>query len=62
MNPDRGQEIEALYRLSRDPAKRAAALAGANAEMRRAVEALIEAEGSATKTQTAVLSNLALTR
>ena len=52
MTPERWQQVEALYRAARDPAKRAAVLAQAEPEIRREVEALLaqEATGS-TQTQ-----------
>ncbi len=53
MNPDRWQQIEALYRAAREPQKRAAVLAGADPELRREVEALLAREATGS-TQTIV--------
>jgi eukaryotic-like serine/threonine-protein kinase len=53
MNPDRWQQIEALYRAARDPQKRTAVLAGADPELRREVEALFAREATGS-TQTIV--------
>ena len=53
MNPDRWQQIEALYRAARDPQKRTAVLAGADPELRREVEALLAREATGS-TQTIV--------
>ena len=59
MTPDRRQQIEALYQLARDPAKRAAALAAADPELRREVLKLLdEGDLSATQTQAGALSQL----
>ena len=58
MTPDRWQQIEALYQMAREPAKRAAALAAADPELRREVEALLQQDAAPTKTQIGVLSQL----
>jgi serine/threonine protein kinase len=59
MNEERWQQIEALYRAARDPAKRAAVLAQAEPEIRSEVELLLarEATGS-THTQLGVGAHL----
>jgi Tol biopolymer transport system component len=51
MTSDRWRQIEELYQAARDPAKRAAVLAGAAPELRREVEALLQHdEAPATRT------------
>jgi len=44
MTQDRWSQVEELYRAARDPEKRASALAAADPELRREVEALLDAK------------------
>jgi serine/threonine protein kinase len=58
MTPERWCQIEELYQAARDPEKRTAALAQADPELRREVEALLAQEGESTATQFAAGTQL----